>query len=64
MVVNMLQSCNHRHSSHNSNIKCIGSTIKYIVFDLIHYAINLDVVSLYVVFNNFGSMFFIDALLI
>ena len=28
MVINMLQNWSHWYSSHNSNIKCIGSTIK------------------------------------
>ena len=34
-----------RYSNHNSNIKCIDSTIKCIGFESFHYAINLDVVS-------------------
>ena len=53
IVFNMLHKCNHKHSSHNSNFKCIDSTIKCIIFDPIHYAINLDIVSSYMVFNNF-----------
>ena len=32
------------YSSYNSNIKCVGSTIKYIGFESIHYVINLDIV--------------------
>ena len=40
-----------------SNIKCVGSTIKYIGFEPINYAINLDVVSSYKVFNDFDFMF-------
>ena len=43
------------HSNHNSNIKCLGSTIKYIDFELIHYGINLNVVSSSV-FSDFDSM--------
>ena len=27
IVINMWQNQNHRYSSHNSNIKCVGSTI-------------------------------------
>ena len=57
MVVNMLQNWNNRYSSNNSNIKYIGSTIKCIAFESIHYAINLDVVSSFVVFNDFDFMF-------
>ena len=43
--------------SHNSNIKCIDSIIKYIGFEPFHYAINLDVVSSFVVFSDFDYMF-------
>ena len=32
MVVSMLKNWSHRYSSHNSNIKCIDSTIKCIDF--------------------------------
>ena len=39
--------------SHNSNIKCICSTIKCICFELVHYAINMYVVSSFMVFNDF-----------
>ena len=45
------------YSNHNSNIKCIDSTIKCIGFESFHYAINLDVVSSFIVFRNFDSMF-------
>ena len=31
---------NHRYFSYNSNIKCVGLTIKCISFKPIHYAIN------------------------
>ena len=43
--------------SHNSNIKCIDLIIKYIDFESYHYAINLDVVSSFVVFSDFDYMF-------
>ena len=39
--------------SHNSNIKHIASTIKYISFELIHYVIILNVVSSSMVCNDF-----------
>ena len=45
------------YSSYNSNIKCVGLTIKYIDFELIHCVINLDVVSLFMVFSDFDYMF-------
>ena len=57
MVINMLQNWSHRYSNHNSNIKYLGSIIKYIGFKLIHYAINLDVVSSFMVFSEFDSIF-------
>ena len=57
MTVNILQNWSHIYSSHNSNIKCIDSTIKYIGFESFYYAINLDVVLSIVVFNDFDSMF-------
>ena len=38
MVVSMLQNWSHRYYSHNSNIKCVGSIIKWLVFEPIHYA--------------------------
>ena len=43
--------------SHNFNIKCIGSTIKCIGFESIHYAINFDVVASSMIFNDFDHMF-------
>ena len=43
--------------SHNSNIKCMDSTIKCIGFESFHYAINLDVVSSFMVFSDFDYMF-------
>ena len=57
MVVNMLQNLNYRYSSHNSNIKCVCLTIKYISFRPIQYAINSDVVSSSIVFSDFDSTF-------
>ena len=57
MTVNILQNWSQIYSSHNSNIKCIDSTIKYIGSELFYYAINLDVVSSIVVFNDFDYMF-------
>ena len=56
-VINMLQNWNHRYYSHNSNIKCAGSTIKYISLKLIPYVINFDVVSSFMIFSNFDCMF-------
>ena len=44
MIINILQNLSHRYSSHNSNIKCIG-TIKRVDSKLVHYVINLNVVS-------------------
>ena len=43
--------------NYNSNIKCVDSTIKSIDFELFHYAINMNVVSSFMVFNDFDSMF-------
>ena len=43
--------------NHNSNIKYIDSTIKYIGFESFYYAINLDVVLSFMVFSNFDFMF-------
>ena len=57
IIINMLQKLSHKYSSHNSNIKCGNSTIKCRSFELIHYAINLDVVSSYIIFSNFDYMF-------
>ena len=45
------------YSSHNSNIKCINSTTKYIDFESFHYVIKLDVVSSFIVFSRFNFMF-------
>ena len=57
MVVNILENWNHTYSNHNNNIKYVNSIIKCIGFESIHYVINLDVVSFYMVFSNFDSMF-------
>ena len=53
----MLHNWNHRYSNHNSNIKRVDSTIKCIGFDLIHYAINLNVFSSSMVYSDFDYMF-------
>ena len=45
------------YSSYNSNVKYIDSTIKYKDFELFRYTINFDVVSLFIVFNNFNFIF-------
>ena len=45
------------YSSHNSNIKYIGTKIKYVGFKLIHYAINIDTFSSYMVFSKFNYIF-------
>ena len=41
----------------SNNIKCVGSTIKCIGFEPIHYAISLDVVSFFMIFSDFDFMF-------
>ena len=45
------------YSSHDSNIKCVG-------FKLIHYVINLDVVSSSMVFSEFDFVFLSICILI
>ena len=60
----MLQTWSQRDSSHNSNIKCVDSTIKCIDFELFYYTINLDVVSSFEVFNDFDYMFYFYILLV
>ena len=57
MVVSMLQNWIRRYSSNNSNIKCVKLTIKCIGFESFHYAINLDIISSFVVFSDFDYMF-------
>ena len=53
----MLQNQSQSYYSNNSNIKCVDSTIKYIGFESFHYAINLDIVSSFMVFSCFDSIF-------
>ena len=43
--------------SYDINIKCVDLTIKYICFELIHYAVNLNVVLSFMFFADFNSMF-------
>ena len=57
MVINMLQNRNHKYYSHNNNIKYENLTIKFLSFELIYYVINLDVVSFFMIFNNFDYKF-------
>ena len=45
------------YSNHNNNIKYVDSNIKYICFKLIHYAINMDIVLFFMIFNDFDYMF-------
>ena len=45
------------HFSYNSNSKCVDSIIKDIDFESIHYIINLDAVSSFMVFNDFDYIF-------
>ena len=53
----MLYNYSHMNYSYNSNIICVDSTIKCIDFELFHYAINLNVISSYMVFSDFDYMF-------
>ena len=64
IVVNMLQNLNHKYFSNNRNIKYVGSTIKCIGFELIHHAINLNVIPFSMVFRDFNFMLFINVLLV
>ena len=57
MIINMLQNLNNRYSSHNNNIKYISLTIKCMDFKPIHNAINMDVVSSFIIFDDFNSMY-------
>ena len=43
--------------THNSNMKCVRSTINCISFEPIYYAIILDIVSSLMVFGDFDFMF-------
>ena len=54
---NMLHNYNYMYPNHNSNIKCVCSTIRCIDFKSIHYAINLNVVSFSMMFSYFYYMF-------
>ena len=56
-VINILQNRSHRYSSHKNNIKYVDSVIKYIGFESIRYITNLDVVSSFMIFNNFDYIF-------
>ena len=50
IIVRMLKNRNQRYSSHNSNIKCVDpTTIKCIAY--------LEVVSSFMIFSSFDSMF-------
>ena len=53
----MLHNLNHMYYSHNNNIKYVGSTIKYIDFEPIRYAIILDVVSSFIICSDFDYIF-------
>ena len=53
----MQQNWSHGYYSHNSNIKCVDITIKYVGFKRIHYTINLDVISSFMIFNDFSYIF-------
>ena len=53
----MLQNYSERYFSHNSNIKCVDSTIKCMAFESFHYAIKFDVMSSFVVFKYFDFLF-------
>ena len=45
------------YSSNNSNNKYVGSTIDCVGFKPIHYTIDLDIVSSFMVFNDFDFTF-------
>ena len=53
----MLYNLSYRYYSHNSNIKYVNLTIKCIDFESFYYAINLNVVSSFIVFSHFDFMF-------
>ena len=50
MIVNILQNLSHKCSNHNINIK-------YVDFEFIHYAINLNIASSTMIFNEFNYVF-------
>ena len=57
MVVGMLQNWNHRYPTHYRIIKYVG-------FEPIIYAINLDIASSFKVFSEFDSIFLSNVLLV
>ena len=59
MIVSILQNLSKMYFCHNSNIKCVDSTIKCIGFESFHYTINIDVISSFMVFNDFDFIFLI-----
>ena len=58
MIVNILQNYSHIYYSHNNNIKCVSLTIKCMDFELIHYNINMNIVSFFYIFNDFDCIFY------
>ena len=46
-----------KYYSYNSKIKYVNSTIKYIDFELFHYAINLYIILSFMIFNDFDYKF-------
>ena len=57
IIINMIQNWNHKYFSHNSNIKYLVLIIKYIGFESIRYAINVDVVSSFMIFSDLKLVF-------
>ena len=57
MVISILHNQSQKYSSHNSNIKCVDSTIKCIDFESFHYVINLDVGLSFMIFSSFDSIY-------
>ena len=53
MVVHILHNLSHWYSSHYSKIKYIVLTIKYISFESVHYAININIITIFMVCSNF-----------
>ena len=53
----MLQNYNYKDSNDNSSIKYVCSTIKWIGFEPIHYAVNIYVVSSSMIFSDFDFVF-------
>ena len=51
MVISILYNLSKKYYNHNSNIKCVNSIIKYIVFKSFYYIICLDVVLLFMIFK-------------